>query len=169
MYDPNDIVLCGDYAEVVLYDKYGKEVNRAKIDTEDIDKIKEHKWFYNRSGYAETKIKNKILRMQHKVFGKPSAGFDTDHINQDKLDNRKLNLRFCTRSQNMANRGKASTNTSGFKGVAWNKFNNKWKAQITINYKSMHLGYYKNKIKAAIAYNEAALKYFGEFASLNRV
>jgi hypothetical protein len=61
------------------------------------------------------------------------------------------------------------TNTSGFKGVIWHKQSKKWYARITLNYKRIDLGLFKDKIQAAIAYNEAAIKYHGEFARLNKI
>lgn len=105
----------------------------------------------------------------HTMVNCTPAGYQTDHINRDPLDNRKINLRTATKSQNGCNRDIASNNTSGFKGVSWHKSNNAWRAIIKINGKAKHLGLYDNIIDAANAYNEYAKKLHGDFALLNIV
>lgn len=92
-----------------------------------------------------------------------------DHINGDRLDNRKDNLRICTEKQNRQNRKKISGKTSKYKGVHWNKLNKNWRARIIINDKSIDLGSFKKEIQAAKVYNKAALTYFKEYAKLNRI
>lgn len=94
-------------------------------------------------------------------------GFLVDHINRDKLDCRRDNLRIANRSENAANKSKAKNSkaTSKYKGVS--KFRNKWKASITVNRKSIYLGTFDNETDAAYAYDAAAKEYFGEFAVLN--
>jgi len=92
-----------------------------------------------------------------------------DHINGDNLDNRKKNLRLCTYAENNRNRKPLENKTSKYKGVGLNK-NYKiktWQARIVKNSKRYSLGYFKNEKEAALAYNQAAKKYFGEFAYLN--
>lgn len=95
---------------------------------------------------------------------------DVDHVNRNTLDNRRINLRPCTRSQNCANQKIRSTNTSGFKGVNLKRRSSgqtKWCARISVNYKRIQLGYFLTAKEAARAYDAAALKHFGEFARLN--
>jgi hypothetical protein len=77
------------------------------------------------------------------------------------------NLRVCTSSQNGMNRGKQSDNTSGYKGVTWDKSKGKWQASIKVNQKTIFLGRFNNVIEAAKAYDEGAKKYHGAFARLN--
>ena len=102
----------------------------------------------------------------HRSVLNPGLGKQVDHINRNKLDNRFANLRICSPSQNNWNCGvKRKNNTSGFKGVS--KYKKKWVATIQANREHIHIGYFKNKVKAAKAYNQAALKYHGEFAGLN--
>jgi hypothetical protein len=90
-----------------------------------------------------------------------------DHWDLNGLNNCRSNLRLATVSQNMHNRGSNSNNTSGYKGVFWNKKAKSWWAQIYCDSKPIYLGSFKSPHKAARAYNEAALKHHGEFARLN--
>jgi hypothetical protein len=93
-----------------------------------------------------------------------------DHINQDKTDNRIENLRPATTSQNGMNKKKQKTEAvkaSKWKGVSWQKRDNRWQAYISINGKQKHLGYFTDEDVAASAYNLAAYENFGEFASYN--
>ena len=93
-------------------------------------------------------------------------GQHIDHINHNGLDNRRANLRFCTRSQNMGNMLKQN-GSSQYKGVTWKKDSHRWAAQIQCQKQKLHLGYYKREVDAAIAYDQAALNYFGSFAFIN--
>ena len=87
-----------------------------------------------------------------------------DHINGNRSDNRIENLRECTNSQNTANRNKLSTNKSGFKGVHFVKSTGKWRAQITIDSKPKHLGYFLTPEEANQAYSLEYKNHFKEFA-----
>jgi len=147
----------------------------AIVDDDDYIKLIRCKWHcINNNGkyYAATAIKSnakwKIITM-HRYILKPISTVFIDHINGCGLDNRKENLRFCTKAENNINRIKNINNTSGFKGVVWNKLSNKWQSQIKYNSKSIYIGTYDNIIDAAKAYNQAALKYHGKFANLNKI
>jgi hypothetical protein len=130
-------------------------------------------WSCNSCGYAQAwnpwtkkmvSMHRLVLeRMGHKDFQ------DSDHINQNKLDNRRENLRPATRSQNVANVGKRSGNTSGHKGVSWCRREERWRASIHVHGIDEHLGSYDKIEDAARAYNAVAIKYFGEYAHLNEV
>jgi len=96
-------------------------------------------------------------------------GLIIDHINGNPLDNQRCNLRICTKAQNVMNSKIPKRNASGFKGVSFCSRMKKWKTGIMVNSKSIHLGYFNDKMQAAQAYNEAAKKYFGEFAKLNQL
>ncbi|UOF79269.1 endonuclease [Caudoviricetes sp.] len=100
-----------------------------------------------------------VYMFEHEPVG------DIDHINMVKSDNRLLNLREATRSQNKANEGLRSTNTSGFRGVS--KSNSKWAASIWMNGKQRVIGRYANKEDAAKAYDAMALKIHGNYARVN--
>lgn len=88
-----------------------------------------------------------------------------DHINNNPLDNRRSNLRLATPSQNLGNRVRNKNNTSGYKGVTWNKQTHRWKAAIQAQGKARHLGYFSTPEEAHEAYCKAAKELFGEFAN----
>lgn len=90
-----------------------------------------------------------------------------DHANRNGLDNRRINLRPATRSQNGANRAPDRRNTSGYKGVHWDRGASRWVAKIKSGGSQVRLGYFRDPAEAARAYNQAALEVFGEFAWLN--
>ena len=121
--------------------------------------------------YVSVKIKQSAYKL-HRVIFMMHHGYcpeTIDHINGNSLDNRKLNLRICTNSQNLMNRGKNKNNTSGYKGVRLINSNKKWRAQIQYKKIFYHLGCFEKRIDAAKAYNEAAIKFHGEFANLNKI
>ena len=89
-----------------------------------------------------------------------------DHVNGNRTDNRLVNLREATRAENNRNRGMSGNNTSGFKGVTYNKDRNKWQAKIWRNNKAIHLGRYPSAQGAFAAYCKASREYHGEFRRL---
>ena len=137
-----------------------------KVDDETYDWLSQYTWCLTGRGYAIAWVNVKNVLMHRLVMGEPK-GKHIDHINRDVLDNRKSNLRLCTKSQNQHNRGKNKNNTTGYKGVTWNKARNKYVAKIKKNGKTIYLGYYDTAIEAALAYDEAALRLHGEFARTN--
>jgi len=92
---------------------------------------------------------------------------EVDHINGVPTDNRIMNLRPCSRKENVRNSHKRSFFTSKFLGVCWAKNVNKWHAQITVDRVNINLGYYEIETDAASAYDAAAQQYFGSFANCN--
>lgn len=109
----------------------------------------------------------RISSMHREIMGFPK-GYLVDHKNNNKLDNRLVNLRLATRSQNACNTLKRRTNTSSkYRGVSWRKDIRKWQAKIYFQNKAILLGYFDSEIEAAKAYDAAAKKYHGEFARLN--
>ncbi len=165
--DPNEIAIKGDIAEIVLYDRKSQEIARAIIDVEDVKKAEKHKWSLSTKGYVATTVKGRIIKIQN-ILGMPNkASRVVDHRDRNKLNNRKSNYRYCTNKENVRNSGISKNNVSGYKGVSWDKLKQKWRAAIMVNRKSIHLGRFISKIKAAKKYNEAATKHFGEFACLN--
>ena len=108
----------------------------------------------------------KTIYLHREILNSP-MNLDVDHINRNRLDSRRGNLRIATRSNNMANSPKPKNNTSGYKGVVWRKRKEKWEVKITYNYKKFYLGEFKCLEDAAKAYDKAAIINFGEFATLN--
>lgn len=144
------------------------------IDEEDWQKVNHLKWTAHKrphdncyyaltTDYSSGKPK---LQLIHRLIMNAPKNMTVDHINGNGLDNRRNNLRLATRKENARNQKLNKKSTTGFKGVSFHKRDKKYTAQIKLD-KLMHLGYFENPIEAAIAYDTAAKKYFGEFANLN--
>lgn len=141
----------------------------AKVDDDIMYIISQYKWHFHKTGYAmHTYDGGKKLRMHHVVLPMLPR-HEVDHINGDTLDNRRENLRYTSRIQNSWNRGKQSNNTSGYKGVQWSPWCNKWAVRIVHNKKEVRVGYFEDVADAAEAYNQAAILYHGDYARLNVV
>lgn len=135
------------------------------IDLDDLDKVKLKSKFWGAytNGYiTATNLKTSL----HRFLMNCPKNMQIDHINRDKTDNRKSNLRICTSYQNCQNVGVKQNNKSGCKGVHFCKTHKKWKVTIKHNCKQISLGYYHNKEEAIDVYKNAAIKYHGEFACL---
>lgn len=143
----------------------------ALVDNEDFEMVNKLKWYASKTetGFRAQRVYKKQNIFMHRFIMGAVKGQEVDHKNGSQLDNRKINLRFCTRSQNMMNIGRPRHNKSGFKGVSFEEFTGKWKAQIQKDKKNFNLGRFQEKVEAAKAYNRAALEYFGEFARLNKL
>lgn len=146
----------------------------AIVDDEDFEYISQWKWCYHSAGYAvraEGKRGKQVHIYMHREILKPPSGMFTDHVNGDRLDNRKINLRSCNDSQNASNKGLQKNNTSGYKGASWCNKYKKWLSSITFTknrrVSKKFLGYFKSAEAAARAYDKAAREKFGEFARLN--
>jgi hypothetical protein len=144
----------------------------AIVDDADFDWLRQWEWSKHASGYAWRGYKGdsgmKFEYMHRAILGAVS-GVSIDHKNGNKLDNRRVNLRVATTSQNCQNRPKPKHNTSGFKGVSWNNMAKKWVSAITRSGDVNYLGSFSCPIEAALAYNRAAIRLYGEFARLNEI
>lgn len=140
------------------------------IDDEDYEKVMQYKWYSSSAGYIIGRFprSRKIIYLHRFLICVPD-NLHGDHINRNKLDNQKNNLRICTKMQNSANRSLGKNNTSGYKGVVWNKKEKRWRAVIWYKEKYYLLGKYETKNEAALAYNQAAIKLHGAFAALNKL
>jgi hypothetical protein len=151
----------------------GKE---ALVDDQDYTYLMQWPWSAIKNGKYAVRYKRlcdkdcaSVIYMHDVVAARSGLIGKVDHINRNSLDNQRANFRLATNSQNLANRGPQTNNTTGYKGVVWDRQRCRWIAQIKVRMKHIFLGRYDIKIEAAKAYNEAATKYFGEFAYLNEV
>lgn len=128
----------------------------------DYHKVNNHKWTINRQGYAVRNVNYKIVLL-HRFIMNPEKGMVVDYINSNKLDNRRENLRICSNSQNLLNRGPTKRNKSGLKGVSFDTYSKSWKAQLIVNKKKVFNKRFKTKELAYISYLEAIKKYTGGF------
>lgn len=137
----------------------------ALVDDGDYAALSKHVWCIHSGGYATTP---KSLLM-HRVIMGLARGDRTyiDHINGNKLDNRRCNLRLCTMAQNIANAKKRANTSSRFKGVYFDASRNQWQAYINVSGKRIHIGRFNTELEAARAYDRKAREHYGEFAKLN--
>lgn len=159
----NTYDLSGEYG--VGYTEDGDEF---WFDKEDFELIKSYYWYYDTNGYITTRPTNSSEIKLHRLVMDAKNGIVIDHKDHPygsdkKIDNRKCNLRYATDSQNAMNRHMHSNNTSGVKGVGWNKSSQKWAAYICKNYKQIHLGYYDDFEDAVNARKKAERELFGEW------
>jgi hypothetical protein len=140
------------------------------IDLDDYIRVDQYSWSYHKSGYACAKVNSKHTKL-HRFILQLEVGDkrSVDHINGDKLDNRKSNLRICTHSQNTKNRSPNTNGKSTYKGVDYQKRTSTWRARIRVDYKHIYLGDYRTELEAALAYNKAAKEYHGDYAKLNEI
>jgi hypothetical protein len=151
------------------------------VDDEDFEWLSQWKWhphqgssqIYARRCQQTNWVSRKVT--MHAEILKPGPGLVVDHIDGNALNNQRSNLRVCTNAENQRNRHKQRTRdgrktTSSFKGVSWHKASSvkrPFVAQITVGNRTLHLGSFASELEAAIAYDVAATKHFGEFAKTN--
>lgn len=146
------------------------------VDDEDYARISSYKWSVSvgrtrSDGTKEAYALCSSLNHQkmHRFIASPPIGMDVDHINGDGLDNRRCNLRICSRSENLRNQRLQAGKSSVYKGVSAHSRAGYWTAQIKVRGKKIHLGVFKSETDAARAYDAAAMREFGEFAKTNFV
>lgn len=150
----------------------------AMVDDEDFEELNQFKWHLSKKGYARRNFwinDKRTVQPMHRFINKTPHGLQTDHIDGNKLNNQKSNLRTCTNSQNMMNKSVHKNNRLGIRGVRITRRKRKSSiyesisARISVNGASIYLGAFKTVKEAALAYNDAAKKYFGEFAWTNKL
>jgi hypothetical protein len=143
----------------------------AMVDDADFELVSQFKWYLKpaiKTSYAQRSMREPsgrfVAQSLHRfLLGVTHPKVLVDHRDRDGLNNRRNNLRVATRSQNGANQAKRPGLSSTLKGVCWRKQNRKWHAQIAVNGKKLHLGYFADEKDAAAAYRAAATKHFGPF------
>jgi len=147
----------------------------ALVDDEDLEWLSQWKWHAHQGGgtfYAarhtprDPKTGEQSTVYMHRVVLDAELGTQVDHINANGLDNQRANLRLCSNAQNHMNQRKRY-GTSQWKGVSWQKQHAKWRADIKLNGKKIHLGYSNDEADAARAYDDRARVLFGQYARLN--
>jgi len=156
----NNITFKNDYAVLTICNSLGNHIIDTLIDKEDVEKVKKYKWHYY--GKYIDRADRKIDL--HRYLMNPPSKYVVDHINHNKLDNRKDNLRICTVAENTWHHEKYKTNTSGKTGVYAEK--GLWRARIRKNNKIINLGTYKDKEKAICVRMEAEIKLYDSYKPL---
>lgn len=144
----------------------------AAVDDDKFEYLNQWKWRFNSWGYilrGERKNGDYKAVFMHREVLKPMENEVIDHINLDKTNNTLKNLRACSNAQNVRNIGLRKDNKSGYKGVHYNKFHQKWCSQITVNNKQINLGYFDCKHQAALVYNNYAKELHEDFAWFNKI
>lgn len=150
-----------------------KSVRTYLIDDEDYEKIKPFKWHLSREGYIVRTMRipnrNPKAKFLHRLIMGEPEGFEVDHINRNKLDNRKSNLRICTTTENRWNAKKSSNKsmTSKYRGVHFSKSLQRFVAKTKYRGKRIHIGCFDTETKAAKAYDNLIVKLKGQFAKTN--
>ncbi len=144
---------------------------KVQLDNSDYFFFWKWSWHCNKKNYITRDNGNKTVTLHREIwifnFGKIPDGKIIDHVNRIRLNCQKSNLRLVTWSESNRNRSLASNNTSGYKGVTFEKSINKWKAYIYLDDIRIHLGLFNTAIEAAHMYDHYAKIHFGEFAVLN--
>lgn len=145
------------------------------VDDADYEAVMSRTWHIMELGHNKYAVrlekidgKYRNLSMHRFILGITDSKVFIDHINKNGLDNRRENMRLCTAAENCRNKRKHKDGVhSKYIGVTWHNIGNRWYARIVVDGKTISLKTFKTEIEAAKAYNDAAIKYFGEFASLN--
>lgn len=158
----NPFEICGDY--VTMYTLKGEPFY---VDLEDFDKVKDICWYKDKYGYicGVDNVSGKNIKIHRLIMNCPDD-MVVDHIHGEKTrnNNRKINSRLATKSQNGMNMKKKTTNSSGYVGIRWLSQNKKWGANIWFNNKNIYLGIFDNLDDAIKARKEAEEKYFGKYS-----
>jgi hypothetical protein len=149
----------------------------ALVDDNYFEELSKYKWCANikRAGltYAVRRSVDRLGKIStvgmHRQIMDPPFGKQVDHINRNTLDNRRENLRLASQTENTWNMGKQKRNTTGFKGVWFDKALGKYRAGLSNGNKTIHIGCFESAFDAAKAYDKKALELRGDFACVNGV
>lgn len=153
---------CNHYVDEGNYIRCIVKSGRSFVfDSDDLPIVQQHSWSVDKFGY----VLASGVKLHRLLMENPDGV--VDHINGNPSDCRRRNLRIATQHDNTKNCSLPKNNTTGYKGVCWDKRRNRFMAHIHPNGVTKFLGYYDSPIEAAIAYDKAAAFYFGEFARPN--
>lgn len=158
----NKYIIYDDYAEMIITNKYGEYVATCLVDVEDIERLRKISWRYSTvNGYISASGSKKL----HRFVANYNGRLYIDHINGNKFDNRKCNLRISDSEQSVQNRTTPISNKTGFRGIRIRKYVHvtKYQAYITHKKKQIVLGSFDTFEEAKKARVEAEKKYFGEY------
>ena len=151
-----------------LYNKHKEISVYTKIDKDDLERIKKHKFTRMGRGYGKMRDKEgKDVYLHRFIMKEYDPKILIDHINSDPMDNRKSNLRRVTIQENCFNRTKMKNASSQYKGVSYNKASKKWACYIKLNQVKYNLGFYDTEKEAALLYNKFAKMLFSKHSKLN--
>lgn len=159
--------------EIKLYHRFNRHNLCAIIDDCDYDIVKGYTWSLKKGRigmYASTPIRTKDFKtniLMHRLILGAKKGEWVDHLNWNGLDNRRANIRIVAPGQNNQNRRKILGTSSSYTGVCWDKSKKKWASIIQYNKKTYNLGRFHSEVEAALAYDAAAIKFYGQYAKLN--
>ena len=161
---------CGDCSKIIQHNGFMEYVHKNGrsflFDAEDLAKIQKCQWNISPDGYVHGAPDGNTVKLHRYLINAPK-GKVVDHINGIPNDCRKSNLRIVSQHQNTMNKKLPKNSTTGYKGVCFDKSKGKYMAHIHPNRRMVFLGYFSDPKEAAVAYNKAAIRYFGEFAKLN--
>ena len=170
--EPNKVSIYDNTLHIHCYNKNHEYVGNSEILSDHYDSyIKNKRWYIRNDGYTATSENgNKVMlhRYIYKTYSDNNYDGRIDHIDGNPLNNRLENLRPSTNQQNSFNTKLNSRNTTGYKGVYWDKIRNKYEASIGYNYKKILIGYFDDKEQARKAREATELELFGEYSYLNR-
>jgi len=144
----------------------------ALIDNEDFEYLNQWKWHWDGEYAARTIKFNGIthkITMHRLILNNIPKGKESDHINRDKLDNRRNNLRIVSNAENQMNKNLQKNNRSGVRGICWYGKYDKWQTRIGFGGKKMFLGYFSNIKDAIEIYNTTSKKLYGKFTYINQM
>lgn len=136
------------------------------IDEDNYERLKDFTWTLLRGYPRRTNNGVGDIFLHHEVIGRQQGNIVVDHIDNNPLNNTRLNLRFVTKGANRQ-RSKPPTNSSGFRGVSYHKLTGKWQGEIRFNNERFNLGLYRTPEEAALAYDEKAREFYGVTAATN--
>ena len=161
-----EVIICENIIHLKIYDNKENLKGTSLIDVKHLQLINGNSFSIDNKGYIRMSVKG-IPILLHRVIANTPKGMVTDHINHNVLDNREVNLRICTKNQNLLNKKPYKNSKSECPGVYQIKSTGNWKSTIRINNKRISLGTFKNLIDAVSARKQAEEKYHGEFGYIN--